>query len=86
MKYNYEIYLISTDKNYPLKTAMPDSFFVLGKKKKNVLIELGHVAWSVHCRTADPGVSGSFTALSHTFVEIDHVIISTAILLPSTNS
>ena len=31
--------------------------------------------------TADPGVASLFTARSHTFVEIDHEIISTAILL-----
>ena len=35
------------------------------------------------CLTADPGVTSSIPARSHTFVEIDHEIISTAIhLLP----
>ena len=41
------------------------------------------------CLTADPGVTRSITAWSHTpntFVEIDHEIISTVILLPSTES
>ena len=33
--------------------------------------------------TADPGVTSSIPARSHTFVEIDHEIISTVILLPS---
>ena len=33
--------------------------------------------------TADPGVASSIPARSHTFVEIDHEIISTVILLPS---
>ena len=33
--------------------------------------------------TADPGVTGSIPARSHTFVEIDREIISTVILLPS---
>ena len=33
--------------------------------------------------TADPGVVSSIPARSHTFVEIDHEIISTVILLPS---
>ena len=33
------------------------------------------------CLTADPGVVISIRAQSHTFVEIDHEIISTAILL-----
>ena len=38
------------------------------------------------CLTADPGVASSIPARSHTFVEIDHEIISTAILLPSADS
>ena len=33
--------------------------------------------------TADPGVASSILARSHTFVEIDHEIISTVILLSS---
>ena len=47
----------------------------------------GRVAQSVTCLvtdvklTADPGVASSIPALSHTFVEIDHKIISTVILL-----
>ena len=36
--------------------------------------------------TADPGVVSSIPAWSHTFVEIDHEIISTVILLPSAES
>ena len=35
------------------------------------------------CLTADPGVTSSIPARYHTFVEIDHEIISTVILLPS---
>ena len=35
------------------------------------------------CLTADPGVASSMPVRSHTFVEIDHEIISTVILLPS---
>ena len=38
------------------------------------------------CLTADPGVASSILARSHTFVEIDHEIISTVILLPSADS
>ena len=38
------------------------------------------------CQTADPGVVSSRPARFHTFVEIDHEIISTAILLPSADS
>ena len=36
--------------------------------------------------TADPGVASSILARSQTFVEIDHEIISTVILLPSAES
>ena len=36
--------------------------------------------------TADPGVTSSILARSNTFVEIDHEIISTVILLPSAES
>ena len=38
------------------------------------------------CLTADPGVASLIPARSHTFVEIDHEIISTVILLPSAES
>ena len=52
----------------------------------------GRVAQSVMCLatdaclTADPGVASLIRARSHTFVEIDHEIISTVILLPSADS
>ena len=36
--------------------------------------------------TADPGVASSISALSHTFMEIDHEIISMIILFPSADS
>ena len=36
--------------------------------------------------TADPGVTSLIGIRSHTFVEIDHEIISTVILLPSAKS
>ena len=38
------------------------------------------------CLTADPGVASSIPARSHTFVEIDHEIISTVILLSYADS
>ena len=55
-------------------------------------IFLGRVAQSVTCLatdvslTADPGVASSIPARSHTFMEIDHEIISTFILLPYAES
>ena len=50
------------------------------------------IAQSVTCLatdaslTADPGVVSSIQVRSHTFVAIDYEIISTLILLPSTES
>ena len=38
------------------------------------------------CLTAESGVASWIQARSHTLVEIDHVIISTVILLPSADS
>ena len=38
------------------------------------------------CLTAYPGVASSIPVRSHTFVEIDHEMISTIILLPSADS
>ena len=52
----------------------------------NQQIQLGRVAQSVTCLTADPGVASSIPARPHTVVEIDHEIISMAILLPSADS
>ena len=52
----------------------------------------GRVAQSVTCLatdaslTADSGVASSILARSHTFLDIDHEIISSVILLPSTES
>ena len=52
----------------------------------------GRVAQSVTCLvtdaklTADPGVASSIPAWSHTFVEINHEIISAVILLTSAES
>ena len=38
------------------------------------------------CLTGDPGVASSIPVRSHTFVEIDHEMISTVILLPFADS
>ena len=52
----------------------------------------GRVAQSVTCLatdaclTADPGVASLIPVRSQTFVEIDHEMISTVILLPSADS
>ena len=66
---------------------------VYSEKLYNIIILIpGRVAQSVTYLatdaglTADPGVTSSIQAWSHTFVEIDHEIISTVIPLPSAES
>ena len=53
-------------------------------------VQLGCVVQSIMClatdATSDPGVASLIPARSVTFVEIDHEIISTVILLPSPES
>ena len=58
-----------------------------------LLLEMpGRVAQSVTCLatdaclTADRGVASSISVRSYTFMGIDHEMISTVILLPSTDS
>ena len=52
----------------------------------------GRIALSVACPakdaslTADPGIASLILVRSHTFLEIDHEIISMVILLPSAES
>ena len=52
----------------------------------HIFIWPGRVAQSVTCLTADPGVTSLIPVRSHTFVEIDHEIISMVILLLSADS
>ena len=47
---------------------------------------VGNVLATDASLTADPGVASLIPARSHTFVEIDHEIISMVILLPSAES
>ena len=67
--------------------AMKDT--VLATDRFSVQNLLGRVAQAVTCLAADtcltaaPGVASLILARSHTFVEIDHEIISSVILLPS---
>ena len=60
--------------------------FICFLERKHNKVILGHVALSVMRLTVVPGVACSILAQSHTFMEIDREIISTAILLPSTDS
>ena len=72
-----------------LKRTVSMRRFIEHPKHMFKLMGPGRVAQSVtclatdECLTADPGVASSIPARYHTFVEIDHEIISTVILLPS---
>ena len=74
-----------------LKIDLQDEHLKNLKKKKKKSMP-GHVAQWVTCLatdaclTADPGVASSIPVRSHTFVVIDHEIISSVILLPSADS
>ena len=67
-------------------------FLLLPDNRTYSAFEPGRVAQPVACLatdaslTADPGVASLIPARSHTFVEIDHEIISMVILLPSAES
>ena len=69
------------------KAKMRNHYYQVPHLTRNTIP--GRVAQSVTCLatdaclTADPGVASSIPARYHTFVEIDHEIISTVILLPS---
>ena len=74
-------------------TPCKNLLVLLGKQWKLPLALIpGRVAQSVTCLATDacltaiPGVASSIPARSHTLVEIDHEIISTVILLPSSDS
>ena len=54
--------------------------------RSSIHFDAGRVTESVTCLTADRRVASSILAQSHSFVKIDHEIISTAILFPSTDS
>ena len=76
---------------FPLNNVFCTTWWYFTKLHRNPAVP-GRVAQSVTCLatdaclTADPGVASSIPARSHTFVEIDHEIISTVILLPSADS
>ena len=71
--------------------AFSDHAIYTKRPSYNVYVP-GRVVQSVTCLatdeslTTDPGGASSIPARSHTFVEMDHEIISTVILLPSAES
>ena len=76
--------MLRTHENSDVSNTLDEIYLVFTSKSKP-----GRVAQSVTCLatdaclTADPGVASSIPARYHTFVEIDHEIISTVISLPS---
>ena len=77
------------DSSPPQSVIILHSNVCLGLSNPYISSVPGRVAQSVTCLatdaclTADPGVASLIPARYHTFVEIDHEIISTVILLPS---
>ena len=67
-------------------------FYALNTEQFHYKLKPGRVAQSVTCLSTDacltayPGVASSILVRSHTFVEIDHEMISKVILLPSADS
>ena len=53
---------------------------------KRIFYRLSDIDNRVEITETYPGVASSISARSHTFVEIDHEIISMVILLPSADS
>ena len=82
---------VSSRSTLPLSHCAPSIFWLIQVKciAECSLGLPGRVAQSVTCLatdaclTADPGVASSIPARYHTFVAIDHEVISTVILLPS---
>ena len=59
------------------------------EKELNLMILEEGSCYRIHtnvCLTEDPGVTSSIPARSDTFMEIDHEVISTIILLPSADA
>ena len=61
----------------------PDSFADICRQKTGLHSAVGIMSQTADtCQTADPGVASSIPSRSHTSMEIDHEVISMAILLP----
>ena len=52
-------------------------YLVGAHEKESIICVPGRISQSVTCLTADPRVAISIQARSHTFMEIDHEVIST---------
>ena len=70
-----------------LSTSKLSTFLIVSVAEHALLVAQSVTCLATDaCLTVDPGVASSIPARSHTFVEIDHEIISTVILLPSADS
>ena len=84
--------LVNTVYQTPTKKCTPILLYIWYLNCSIIQGVPGQVTQSVTCLTtdvsltADPGVASLIPAESHTFVEIDHEIISMVILLPSAKS
>ena len=90
--YEFKTYVWGAKKNRLIETVLLSTHNMCFSWEKGKIFfnnVPGRVAQSVTCLatdaclTEDPGVASSNPARYHTFVEIDHEIISTVILLPS---
>ena len=85
----YQIKADDAGSNMVANILPTDTPSTQGVGSKLYLFQPGRIAQSVtclatdSCLTADPGVASWIPAWYHTFVEIDHEIVSTVILLPS---
>ena len=85
-------FLKKSNGDIAIASACPSRYLLLNHRTKSNQIWTGGVAQSVTCLATDasltayPEVASSIPARSHTFMEIDHEIISTVILLPSAES
>ena len=68
--------------HFSILTLFPLFMAIVVTSAYTLLKPILQTIWATDaCLTADPGVASSIPARYHTFVEIDHEIISTVILL-----
>ena len=80
-----EMVALTTSRIY-LKSYLIYITIINNNRRNHFMINLYESMGPDWDRTQDPGVASSIPVRSHTFVEIDHKMISTVILLPSTDS
>ena len=87
--YHLKVFVFQLKQIHICQTTIVEKHLRRYYVRMNSMSKPGRVAQSVTCLatdaclTADPGVASSIPARYHTFVEIDHEIISTVILFAS---